>query len=343
MHILAQNAVSFEDFYVKKANSAKEQGNYTEAIENYNKILDQHPEKEEYVFEIAMCYYRMENYSRAIELGEQLLQNNPREFRYYRLLGNSYDLYGDSSSGISVLLMGCEAFPDEGDLYLDMGIIQMIKENTDAALDYWESGIRAEPTLSDNYYWATKTYLRSNEKLWGYLYGEIFLNLEKGTDRFNEISKIMYNAYIDEIYHNGGTIERYLARPDNNKIKKAWDRIRDVMLTNGLYNPTVGLSFDGKPRYMEAIDFVRKNISELWDQMYGEELPVQILKRQRAIILAGYSESYTHWLMINGNPDYFLHWQQHNFNKYMDFIDWFVGNTYTPTKTNYFCRLDFNE
>lgn len=339
--ISGQNSTSFEDFYSQKAIAAKDQGDYNAAIEHYYKILDQYPDKEDYLYEIAMCYYRQENYSKAIELGERLISNNPNVFKYYRLLGNSYDLSGDSSTSISILLRGCEKFPTEGDLYLDLGIIQMIKYNYDSALEYWESGIRAEPTLSDNYYWAATTYLKTNEKFWAFFYGEIFLNMEKGTARFNEVSKSLYQGYIDEIYNNGGNYEIYLARPDNNKVKRAWTITKELMIKNGLYNPTVGLNFDGKPRYMEAIDFVRKNFVDLWMQMYGHELNIDIIKRHAYIIQAGYSDSYTHWLFINGNPDYFLQWQQLNYNKYMDFIEWFVGNTYSPSPSNYFSRLDF--
>src|SRR5690606_12333945 len=59
--------------------------------------------------------------------------------------------------------------------------------------------IEVQPRFPSNYYWAAKIYMNSNEEVWGLLYGEIFMNLERNSNRTMEISKLLYDTYTNQI------------------------------------------------------------------------------------------------------------------------------------------------
>ena len=60
-------------------------------------------------------------------------------------------------------------------------------------------------SLKPNYYRAARIYCVTNEELWGMLYGEIFMNLERGSNRTAEISKLLYDTYKREIKFTSDT------------------------------------------------------------------------------------------------------------------------------------------
>ena len=80
-----------------------------------------------------------------------------------------------------------------------MGNVHWGKEEYGKALSYYEKGIEVDPKFSSNYYRATLIYCGSSEKLWGLIYGEVFMNIERNSKRTAEISKLLYDTYKKEI------------------------------------------------------------------------------------------------------------------------------------------------
>ena len=174
-----------------KAKRQVEDGDYTGAIKNYTEAIKLDKSNLDYQFALSMAHYRNEDYDACIDIGEGLLKDNyDPKLEYFRMLGNSYDLKGNYERCMEVMNLGLRFHPYRGELYLDLGIIEMLRDNTLKAMEYWETGIEKDPIFPDNYYWLSKHYAQSDEKLWAMLYGELFMNLEKGTERSDEISSI---------------------------------------------------------------------------------------------------------------------------------------------------------
>lgn len=62
-----------------------------------------------------------------------------------------------------------------------------------------------DPRFPSNYYWASRIYCNSTEEVWGIIYGEIFLNMERNSGRTVEISKLLFDTYKNEISFTSDT------------------------------------------------------------------------------------------------------------------------------------------
>src|SRR5690606_10686824 len=106
---------------------------------------------------------------------------------------------------IQVYEDGLKKFPLSGKLYLERGTMELKREDLDAALKYYEMGIKVDPNFPSNYYWASRIYSYTTETVWTLIYGELFMNLERNTKRTAEISKLLYDTYVESIQIDSDT------------------------------------------------------------------------------------------------------------------------------------------
>ncbi len=335
---LAQNV---QEYFAEKADNAMEQGNYRDAILEYEKLIEQNPQNPQHLYKKAMCYYRLGDYSTSILLGNSLVDQYPFTAKYYRLLGNSYDLSGDYFAALDVLEMGNNNIENTGELYLDLGIIEMIRGDKFRAINYWEKGIEKAPSFSDNYYWAAKHYANTNEKVWVIIYSELFLNLERSTDRFNEISNLLYDTYVDVLYENGGDYELYLPRSEPNNLYDTYRAIIQQVIDEGNLLKPVVVNGATSESHLGGISQARKRFVEIWNESYSTAVTCQLFVYHNDMIRRGLFDSYTHWLMINAKPKYFMSWQKLNTMSYQKFINWFISNKLTIDRNNYLVRMQY--
>ena len=59
----------------------------------------------------------------------------------------------------------------------------------------WEKGIEIDPNYSGNYYNAAQYYFFTQDKVWGLVYGEIFVNLESYSKRTAEMKDLLLEGY----------------------------------------------------------------------------------------------------------------------------------------------------
>ena len=144
-----------------------------------------------YPYEIAYAYYHKEDYKQAVKILENAITKykNPNA-RAFQLLGNAYDIMGNPKKAIEWYQTGLKKFPNSGELYLELGNLQFQKKEYAKALPFYEKGIEISPQFPSNYYRSTQIYCNSSERVWGMIYGEIFMNLERNSERTLEISKL---------------------------------------------------------------------------------------------------------------------------------------------------------
>ena len=158
-----------------------DRGEYDKAIERYEQGLKIDPTNAGLKYETAFVYYQRKDYKGCAEQLEKILDDKEAEDLFYQLLGNSYDNLGDAGKAVATYDAGLKRFPRSGPLHLEAGIMAMEAKDYNRAVQYWETGIEAAPQFPSNYFWASKLYLQSSRPLWGFLYGEIFVNLERGS------------------------------------------------------------------------------------------------------------------------------------------------------------------
>ena len=172
-----------------------------ESIELLNQAIELDPENKLYYdYEIAFAYQIDKKYPEAIEILEGLLDDEKVHGQIYQTLGNLYDYNGDPEKAVETYKKGLEIFPDYGGLYLELAnITGFTLKDYDKALQLYEMGIKADPMFPSNYYWAAKYYMSSTIKVHGIIYAEIFMNLERNSQRTQEISKMLYDTYYENI------------------------------------------------------------------------------------------------------------------------------------------------
>lgn len=290
----------------------------------------------DYPYEMAYAHCLKKDYDEAIKILKRIEKHKDVSDMLYQMLGNCYDYLGDNNEAIKTYEKGLKKFPESGGLNLEMGNIQMAKRDYEKALYYYENGIEADPSYPSNYYWATKLFCNSEDEVWGMIYGEIFMNLERNSPRTIEISKLLYNTYVNEIKILSDS-SRTVSFSKNNVINPHNARIPFGI---GAYEPVLMLSISSiKDINMNTLNQVRSNFIDIYyKQDFDKIYPNVLFAYQRKVKQAGHMDAYNHWILMQGDTNGFLEWKTANENKWTNFIEWFTLNPIKLDQRNKFIR-----
>ncbi len=297
------------------------------------------PDRFDYPYEMAYAYYLKEDYKSAIKILEKNKKHKDVTERLFQLLGNSYDIIGQSDKAFAAYDEGLEIFPNSGMIYLEKGNVYWGKKEYNNALPYYEKGIEVDPKFPSNYYRAALLYCGSTEEVWGMLYGEIFMNLERNSQRTVEISKLLYDTYKNEISFTSDSTRSVsfcqmmsmsldaFSDPDNIKFPFCM-----------VYEPTllIAIAFE-KEITMNSLDRIRTTFIDVYYQSGRDKThPNALFNYEKEIMEAGHMEAYNHWILMQGNLDEFDKWYAGNKEKWDNFILWFTDNGLELDKKNKF-------
>ena len=289
-------------------------------------------------YEMAAAHYLNEDYETSINILSKLTKHKDVNSLVFQLLGNSYSLNGERENAINTYEEGLKKFPSAGNLYLERGNMEMFFENNTGALQYYETGVKVDPAYPSNYYWAAKLYINSTEKVWGMIYGEIFMNIEPSSQRTAEISKLIFDTYKNEIQFS-----------DENKVSVSFstnaainEQLNDSKLPFGVgvYEPTLALAAEREKEInISSLDRIRTNFLKLYyDNNNQEQYPNILFDYQNKMLEEGQLEAYNHWILMYGDTDGFERWYEKNSNKWEEFSDWFVIFQFDLSDENKFYR-----
>jgi hypothetical protein len=187
-----------------------------------------------------------------------------------------------------------------------------------------------DPGFSSNYYRATKIYCNSNDEVWGMIYGEIFMNLERNSSRTAEISKLLFDTNKNQIKFmsdSSATVSFCQAMIMVNDTKKI------AIPFCLIYEPTLLMSIlSEKNVTISSLDRIRKNFVENYFNMKRDQSHPNILfEYQKKMLAEGQLEAYNYWIMMKGDEDEFTAWHSANGTKWDSFVKWFTAN---PLKLN---------
>jgi tetratricopeptide (TPR) repeat protein len=324
----------------RKAIQEMEAGNIKESIKLLEQAKKLAPDDINYPYEIAYAHYLDKNYAQVIKINKGLLSHKQVNERIYQMLGNAYDLNGQPEKAIETYEAGIKVFPNSGSLYLERGNMEMISEKYGEALNYYENGIKVDPGFASNYYWASKIYLGSTEEVWGMIYGEIFMNMERTTKRCADISKSLYNTYLSEIqFPSDSTMSVSFSKNATITLESLKDP-NNFKLPYGIgaYEPTLMIALLGERELnLDALDLVRTRfLNSYFDNKNHEKYPNILFDYQRKIQENGHLEAYNHWLLLKGDEEAFTKWQSENQEKWDDFVGWFMKNPLVIDENNNF-------
>ncbi len=306
----------------RKAVSLVDSGKVTEGITLLREAQGLDPDNPTIPYEIAYAYYTLKDYPGAIGILDSLRRLPQPTENVFQLLGNSYDFLGDSVKAEETYKAGLTIYPRSGRLLLELGILNL-KSQPVRALKYFEDGITAEPRFASNYYWASKIFLQTTEKVWGVIYGEIFMNLERGSKRTEEMSERLYKGYLSGIQRTSdSTYEVHFSK--SIQVAKD-DSSAPFPMTYELCMALAMVPTDTVE--MNSLSTIRSRFLDLWEKKgfqktYGNPLFAYQLQLQRQ----GYLDAYSHWLLMRGDEDAFSSWHNSHEKEFEDFVKWFTAN-----------------
>jgi tetratricopeptide (TPR) repeat protein len=306
----------------RKAVSLVDSGKVTEGIVLLREAQGLDPDNPTYPYEIAYAYYTLKDYPVAIEILDSLRRLPRATENVFQLLGTSYDFLGDSVKADQTYKAGLTIYPRSGRLYLELGILNLNSQPV-RALKYFEDGIASQPGFASNYYWASKIFLQTTEKVWAMIYGEIFMNLERGSKRTEEMSERLYKAYLSGIER---TSDSTFAVHFSKSIQVAeHDSAVPFPMAYELCMALATVPTDTVE--MNSLSTIRSRFLDLWEEKrfqraYGHPIFAYQLLVQRQ----GHLDAYSHWLLMQGDEDAFSSWHSSHEKDFEDFLKWFRAN-----------------
>lgn len=276
---------------------------------------------------IAKIHYLKGEYQKGIEMMEKLLAGKVKEDVMYQLLGNCYSKLGQKEKAIEIYNMGMLDFPYSGPLYLELGNVEKENGNLPKAFQNYEYGIRFDPEYSDNYYNAAKMLL-DEDNHWGYIYGEIYLNMEPFTKEWDEVSKLMYESYSSRVHgQNIGILktERIITDTTTSGFDRAYKE------TEIEANKLAALDVFSLHRLNE----IRKRFIEVWiDKGYNVKFKNALYDFHKRMLDEGYFELYNYSSFSRGAAEeYDIYYDKHKTN-IKSYNNWIDKNYLTMTNKN---------
>lgn len=313
-----------------KALVKQEAGKPEEAIELIKQAQRLDPKNITYDYELAYTYHAKKDYLNTVELLEKLITRSDANAKIYQLLGNTYDEMNKPDKAIRTYQAGIARLPHSGELYYELGIMGLKRKDYPRALGFFEKGIEMDPNYALNYYRAAKLFLSSAEKIWGMLYGELYIIQDPFTERAQEMSKLLYETYVKQIaiapmgqvkvFFANRVIPDSLAMNDSLARKTQFAKnVYEALLEQGLKKETVVDPL--------SLNRVRKNFIETYYKTdTWKQFPNALFDYQYKIFKAGKMDIYNYWLLQQYNTTEFHKWQEVNQAEYRELVKWMVDH-----------------
>ena len=330
-----------KEIATKKAQEAiklMDEGKINESILILEESQKLDPESFVYPYEIAYAKYLKKEYQSAIVILEKLENYQDTEAQLYSLWGNAYDMIDQPQKAIEIYDLGIKKFPNKGLLYLEKGVVYELQKEYDKAIETYKKGVSVEPKYPSNYYRLANLYLDSNNKVPGLIYGEIFLNLERTTNRTKEMSESLYNTYKNAIVFESSTSKRVnfcneiIIDPD--KFEK--DKRLPFCMVFGAHfilGTTQTNEFN-----LYSLSKIRQEFIESFFKKDNKDYPNILFDYQKEMADNNIFDAYNHYIFQMGAKEEFNSWLKTNESDYNKFVDWYTKNEniINPTEKNYF-------
>lgn len=257
------------------------QGDYSNAILVLNKALESDPNNFEIKKDLAFAYYLHRDYSKAMETVKPLTESASVDVQSYQILGMVYKAIEDRKEAEKMYKAAIKKFPRSGIMYNEYGEMLWSKKDFTEAVKLWEKGIEVEPNFSGNYYNAAKYYYFSVDKVWGIIYGEIFVNLESYSKRTAEIRTLLLDGY-----------KKLFADADLAKNQNTKNEFARAFLENMKKNASV-VSSGVTP---ESLSALRTRFILDWNASSASRFPFRLFDYHLQLLKAGMFDAYNQWI-----------------------------------------------
>jgi len=279
----------------------------------------------------------------TIKTAQKAKKIDPSHLKNYQIIGHSYIQLKNYKKAHSIFTAGIENLPNNGAIYTEKGRLFMLEEKYLEALHVFEDGVLKCPNYASNYYWASKIYATSTEKIWALFYGELFMNLEPDSYRTDEISKVLYRTLKNNIIISKDSMSVNLSKDmnvpsskiDSNYVSFGQDvvenAVQEIIREDSIQVITI-----------ESIIQLKRALVKKLNQSQINPYPTHLLfQYYKKLIESGDFEAYNHWIYMMGNIDEFKSWEQHHTTKWVHFQNWMVQQEFTINPQDHFHSSSF--
>ena len=281
-------------------------GDFDNAIIVLTRALQQDKNNLEMQKDLVMSYYLKRDYAKALEGVKVLVEREDADVVCFQLGGNVYKALEEKKECEKVYKKGLKKFPSSGALYSEYGELLWATKDY-SAIDQWETGIQVDPAYSGNYYNAAMHYFYTKDKVWGIIYGEIFVNMESLSQRSLAIKQLLLKSYKEKLFADTDLMKG----EEKNKSEFAKAFLQTMSKQSSIVNKGITV---------ETLTMIRTRFILDWYTNYATRFPLRLFDYQRQLLQEGMFEAYNQWL-FGAAEDLatYDNWSKSNSEKYEAF------------------------
>lgn len=311
-------------------------GSFKQAITTYRQAIQLAPEKMVLYRDLGKAYYLSQDYENAKKILEPVVKSNDADDQSILLLANCYATTGDKKKARSEFEKGIERFPNSGLLYHDLGKLYEEDNDLPKALNAWLTGIKNNPAYHVNYYEAARIYATTKKPIWAILYGEIFVLMERHTQRADDTRKMLIAAYTS-MYANPTT-----EVPTFGQVKKEKEASSFEEAVTGIYAKLSAVVSDGITT--ESLIMLRTRFLMDYYTQYAAKYPFSLFSYQDDLVRNGYFDIYNEWLFGKiENAQFYEAWNKFHPGDMNRFENWLSLHSLHPKTSDDYNTSDMKE
>lgn len=304
------------------ARSFMRQGDFDNAILVLNRAMQQEPASLDLQKDLVMAYYYKRDYVKALELIKPMLERDDADVVTYQIAGNVYKALEEVKDADKMYKKALRRFPASGALYSEYGELLWAAKDY-AAIEYWEKGIREDPSYAGNYYNAALFYHYTKDKAWSLIYGEIFVNMENLTERAATMKQLLLQGYKEKLF---ATPDIMKDQEDKNGFTKAF---LEIMAKQS--------SIANRGITTETLTMIRTRFILDWFNTQAGRYPFRLFDYQQQLIKAGMFEAYNQWLFgTTENLAAYDNWTKTHPDAYQSFTSFQKGRIFKIPSGQYY-------
>lgn len=264
------------------ARSFMMQNDWNNAILILNRITQMDKNNLDYQKDLIQCYYYKRDYEKAIEGIKSVINREDADVMIFQLAGNVYKAIEDPKECEKIYKQGLKKFPRSGPLYSEYGELLWAKNDYNA-INLWEKGIELDPGFSGNYYNAALFYFYTKEKVWGLIYGEIFINMESLSQRGAAMKELLLKSYKEKLF----------VQPD---LLKGEENNKNAFAKAFLETMNKHAVITSKGVTTSSLTMARARFILDWYELYAAKFPHRLFDYQQQLLREGMFDAYNQWL-----------------------------------------------
>lgn len=280
-------------------------GDWANAVLVLNKALAKEPGSIAIQKDLALTYYYQRDFAKAREVIKPLVDRDDADVQVYQIAGNIYKALQESKDAEKMYRKAIKKYPNSGALYAEFGeLLWMMNENF-ACIEQWEQGIKTDPGYAGNYYYASRYYFFTTDKVWALIYGEMFINMESYTSKTAEIKNLLLDSYKKFF------VVDPKAKPSKNK-NEFTDAFMAVMNQNS--------SVISNGITTESLIMLRTRFLLDWNKLYAAKFPFRLFDHHKQLLQEGMFDAYNQWIFeAAGDLAKYESWTKLNAEQYSEF------------------------